>query len=130
MTEEISTKQQEPLEPANQPEMDPTDKPMVKTGKRTEHRGKNKKPATTEEKKAQREARKIKRLEKKAQRQKSWGWRIFRFVFHILWLPVILAGGLALGLLIGYSVLGGEPPGEVFGRDLWQYLYDIIYAKG
>lgn len=82
------------------------------------------------ERKAKREVRKAKRLEKKAKRQQSWGWRIFRLIFHILWLPVLLVGGLAGGLIIGYTVIGGGSPLDVFGRELWQHLYDIIYAEG
>lgn len=89
----------------------------TKTGKRTEQ-------------KAKREVRKAKRLQKKAKREKSWGWRMIRFMFHILWLPALLVGGLAGGLVIGYTVLGGGSPLDVFSRDLWQHLYDIIYAEG
>lgn len=67
---------------------------------------------------------------RKAKRANSWSWRVFRFFFHMLWLPVLLVGALAVGLVIGYTVLGGEPPGDVFSRDLWQYLYDIVNADG
>lgn len=111
--------------------MNAASKRTKKIGKRAEHRGKKvTKAAKKEEKRAQRLAQKAKRLEKKARRQKSWGWRLFRFIFHLLWLPLSLVGALALGLVLGYSVLGGDPAREVFDRDLWQYLYDIIYAEG
>jgi hypothetical protein len=76
------------------------------------------------------EERKAARAERKARRQNSWKWRMSRIVFHMLWLPLLLAGALAGGLLIGYSVIGGEPPGEVFSLELWQHLYDMIYAEG
>lgn len=95
-------------------------RPAAGTPNRTAHRGKDR----------EREARNARRLARKAKRQKSWGWRAGRFVFHLLWLPALLLGGLAFGLIIGYSVLGGEPPAEAFSRELWQHLLDIIYAEG
>lgn len=132
MTEETGTKpKQQPSQPANQLTTNLSLKAAKKVGKRTEHKGKKaKRTRTVKEKKASRAARRAKRLERKARRQKLWRWRFVRFVFHLLWLPVALAGALALGLLIGYSILGGEPAAEVFSRDVWQHLYDIIYANG
>lgn len=128
MTEESGTRQQQSSEATQQPAN--SAQAATAVSQRTENRRKNKKQLTAGEKKAQRERRQAERLQKRAKRQKSWGWRLLRFVFHLLWLPAILAGALALGLIIGYSLLGGEPVGEVFGRDLWQHLYDIIYAEG
>lgn len=116
MTEKTGTSEQQPSEAKQQP-ANSAAQAASSVGQRTEH-------------KAQREARQAERLQKKAKRQKSWAWRSFRFIFHLLWLPVILAGALALGLFIGYSLLGGGSIEEVFGRDLWQHLYDIIHAEG
>lgn len=132
-TEEATKTKPEPREQHIEPQTEITNETATETkiGNRTEQRGKKaKKPLTAEEKKEKSEARKAKRLENKEKRQKSWGWRIFRFVFHILWLPALLAGGLAVGLVIGYTVIGGGSPGDVFSRDLWQHLYDIVYAEG
>lgn len=91
---------------------------------------KSKKPVTSEEKKAKREAHRIEQQEKKMKRQRSWGWRSARFIFHLLWLPILLLGGLAGGLVIGYTLFGGEPAADVFTRDLWQHLYDLVFAEG
>lgn len=66
----------------------------------------------------------------RANRANSWIFRVLRFFFHLLWLPLLLVGALAIGLVIGYTVLGEGPPGDVFSRDLWQYLYDMVNAEG
>lgn len=86
--------------------------------------------ADGEQAQTRREARKMKRLEKKAIRSSSWGWRTFRLVFHLLWLPLLTVSAIAAGLYIGYSVIGGQPASEVLDFDLWKYLYDIVYAGG
>ncbi|WP_054951209.1 DNA-directed RNA polymerase subunit beta [Numidum massiliense] len=86
--------------------------------------------ADGEQAQTRREARQMKRLEKKAIRSSSWGWRTFRLVFHLLWLPLLTVSAIAAGLYIGYSVIGGQPASEVLDFDLWKYLYDIVYAGG
>jgi DNA-directed RNA polymerase subunit beta len=46
----------------------------------------------------------------------------------LLFLPLVWIIVLAVGLVIGYSVMGNQPPGEVFNPDLWKHLYDLIYG--
>ncbi|PTM56731.1 DNA-directed RNA polymerase subunit beta [Desmospora activa] len=54
------------------------------------------------------------------------GWKVLLYLF--LGLPVLAAVALIGGLLIGYSVVGEDSAGEIFSRDLWQHLYDLIYG--
>lgn len=49
-------------------------------------------------------------------------------LFTFVWLPLLLVAALAGGLLIGYSVIGNDPAGDVFTRDLWEHLYNLIYG--
>lgn len=46
----------------------------------------------------------------------------------LLFLPLVWIIVLAVGLMIGYGVMGDQPPGEVFNPDLWEHLYDLIYG--
>ncbi|BCU83238.1 hypothetical protein JIR001_30210 [Polycladomyces abyssicola] len=46
----------------------------------------------------------------------------------LLFLPLVWVIVLAVGLMIGYGVMGDQPPGEVFNPDLWKHLYDLIYG--
>ncbi|GGA45651.1 hypothetical protein GCM10007416_18500 [Kroppenstedtia guangzhouensis] len=49
-------------------------------------------------------------------------------LFTFVWFPLLLVAALAGGLLIGYSVIGDDPAGDVFTRDLWEHLYNLIYG--
>jgi len=49
-------------------------------------------------------------------------------MFVFVWLPLLSVAALAGGLMIGYSVLGNDPVGEVFTRELWEHLYNLIYG--
>ncbi|EGK10703.1 DNA-directed RNA polymerase subunit beta [Kroppenstedtia eburnea] len=49
-------------------------------------------------------------------------------LFTFIWFPLLLVAALAGGLLIGYSVIGDDPAGDVFTRDLWEHLYNLIYG--
>jgi hypothetical protein len=46
----------------------------------------------------------------------------------LLFLPLVWVIVLAVGLMIGYGVMGDQPPVEVFNPDLWEHLYDLIYG--
>ncbi len=49
-------------------------------------------------------------------------------MYTFIWFPLLLVAALAGGLLIGYSVIGDDPAGEVFTRELWEHLYNLIYG--
>lgn len=53
-------------------------------------------------------------------------WKVLLYLF--LGIPVLTAVALIGGLLIGYSVVGEDSAGDIFSRDLWQHLYDLIYG--
>lgn len=61
-------------------------------------------------------------------RRHSWLFHTIRLLFHLLWLPALSAACIVVGLVVGYSVVGGEPVKEVFSRELWQHLYNLVYA--
>lgn len=63
---------------------------------------------------------------KKEQRKSSTTKKVLLFTF--VWFPLLLVAALAGGLLIGYSVIGDDPAGDVFTRDLWEHLYNLIYG--
>ncbi len=49
------------------------------------------------------------------------------FIF-ILGLPVLLAVVLLVSLIIGHSVIGGQPVSDIFDMNTWQHLYNLIYG--
>ncbi|SMO66714.1 DNA-directed RNA polymerase subunit beta [Melghirimyces algeriensis] len=59
--------------------------------------------------------------EKKRKRPR---WMMFVF----LWLPLLAVAALVGGILIGYSVIGEDPVGEVFDLDMWEHIYNLIYG--
>jgi hypothetical protein len=48
-------------------------------------------------------------------------------VLQMLGLPFVLGIVLITGLLIGHSVLGGQPAGDVFDIKMWERLYSLIF---
>jgi hypothetical protein len=48
-------------------------------------------------------------------------------VLQILGLPFVLGIVLITGLIIGHSVLGGQPAGDVFDITMWERLYRLIF---
>jgi hypothetical protein len=46
----------------------------------------------------------------------------------ILWLPVLLFTVLIIGLIIGHSMIGNEPAGDVFDLNMWEHIYHLIYG--
>jgi hypothetical protein len=64
--------------------------------------------------------------EKPVKRRMATVWKVLLFVFFGL--PLLAVVALVGGLLIGYSVVGNDPAGDVLTRDLWQHLYNLIYG--
>jgi hypothetical protein len=48
-------------------------------------------------------------------------------MFQILWLPCVLGIVLITGLIIGHSILGGQPAGDVFDIKMWERLYHLVF---
>lgn len=53
-------------------------------------------------------------------------WRI---ALKILWIPMLLIVALITGLIIGNTVIGGQPISDIFDWDSWEHLYNLIYQK-
>jgi hypothetical protein len=49
-------------------------------------------------------------------------------IYSLTWLPLICLIALIAGLIIGYSIMGGQPVGDLFTRNLWEHLYNLIYG--
>ncbi|MFC4077390.1 DNA-directed RNA polymerase subunit beta [Salinithrix halophila] len=64
------------------------------------------------------------------EKEGRWAWLTRRRVlmFTFVWFPLLAIAALAGGLLIGYSVIGDDPAGDVFTKRLWEHLYNLIYG--
>ncbi len=52
--------------------------------------------------------------------------RMFPIWVRILLFLLLIAGSLALGLMVGYGVLGGGNPKDVFEKSTWQHIIDLV----
>ncbi|OYD08031.1 DNA-directed RNA polymerase subunit beta [Paludifilum halophilum] len=68
----------------------------------------------------------IRKEDESEPRKKSLRQRVLFYVFLIV--PAASLVALVIGLMIGYSVVGDDPAFEVFTRDLWEHLYNLIYG--
>jgi hypothetical protein len=46
----------------------------------------------------------------------------------ILGLPAVLVVVFLVSLMVGHSVVGGQPAGDVFDIDMWIHVYTLIYG--
>lgn len=65
---------------------------------------------------------------KKTRTVPNW-LRIIWLILKALFVPVLCLGGLAAGLVLGYTYVGGQPASEIFDMGTWKHLYDLIFAK-
>ncbi|MEB3102493.1 DNA-directed RNA polymerase subunit beta [Ferviditalea candida] len=42
--------------------------------------------------------------------------------------PLLSVAALLVGLIIGYSYLGGQNAGEILRYSTWKHLYDLVFA--
>lgn len=49
-------------------------------------------------------------------------------VAKLLLIPFLLFASLAVGLTIGYSVMGKQPVSEVFSIETYKHMYDLIFT--
>ncbi|SEM79266.1 DNA-directed RNA polymerase subunit beta [Lihuaxuella thermophila] len=54
--------------------------------------------------------------------------KIIKWAIKILWLPLLLFVVLIVGLIIGHTVIGDQPAGEIFDLDMWEHIYKLIYG--
>jgi len=53
--------------------------------------------------------------------------RKFHFVGKLIVLFLCLVG-LVAGMAIGYAYIGDQPMSDVWKRETWQHVYDLIFA--
>ncbi len=53
---------------------------------------------------------------------------ITKRAIKILWLPMLLVVVLITGLIIGHTVIGDQPAGDIFDLDMWEHIYKLIYG--
>lgn len=85
-------------------------------------------------KKTKMEARRQKQKEKAEKRAAKKAQKPVRLRLIPIWLRVILfllffAAALAGGLMVGYGVIGDGEPKDVFEKETWTHIIDII-TKG
>ncbi|MDT8860413.1 DNA-directed RNA polymerase subunit beta [Alkalihalobacillus sp. MEB130] len=76
---------------------------------------------------------KEKEAESRESRQKK-GLKKERLRLIPIWLRLVLAilligGSLILGIIVGYSVIGGGDPGEATHPDTWYHIIDMIRGR-
>lgn len=47
----------------------------------------------------------------------------------ILWLPVSLVVALYVGFVIGHTVIGDQPAGDIFNIDMWVHIYQLMFGS-
>lgn len=55
--------------------------------------------------------------------------QIIWMVLRSLFVPVLLAAALIIGLMIGYAVIGKQPVSDVFQWNTWKHLYDLVFSN-
>jgi hypothetical protein len=51
-------------------------------------------------------------------------WRVLRYLI----VPLLCLAAVAIGLFIGYSVIGDGQGADVWKLDTWKHLIDLIFA--
>lgn len=55
--------------------------------------------------------------------------RITLKVMKFFLVPVLCLAALYVGLVIGYSKIGGQEAADVLKLDTWKHLYDLVFAE-
>lgn len=70
---------------------------------------------------------KHKQTEEKPAKNTIWVQiRLFPIWLRLILVLLLFAGVAALGLYVGYSVVGDGSPGEIFQKETWTHITDII----
>lgn len=77
------------------------------------------------------ELEKAKRQEVKSRRKQNRKLRIRKFpiLLRIVVVLILLCISLALGLMVGFGVLGDGNPTDALNKDTWQHIIDIVKKK-
>ncbi|UCZ53000.1 DNA-directed RNA polymerase subunit beta [Bacillus shivajii] len=55
--------------------------------------------------------------------------RLIPLWIRVIVLLLLLAGSLVVGTMFGYGIVGEGEPSDIFERDTWYHIYDIIYQE-
>jgi DNA-directed RNA polymerase subunit beta len=55
--------------------------------------------------------------------------RMLPIWLRVLLVILLLAASLALGAMFGYGVIGDGNPADVFKKETWQHIVDIVMKK-
>ncbi|MDV6378252.1 DNA-directed RNA polymerase subunit beta [Sporosarcina sp. GW1-11] len=69
------------------------------------------------------------KVEKTASEVKWVQVRLIPIWLRLLILLVLMASAAALGAVIGFSVIGDGSAGDVFQKETWQHIFDIMNGK-
>jgi hypothetical protein len=47
----------------------------------------------------------------------------------ILWFPITIVVVLIVGFIIGHTVIGDQPAGDIFNIGMWEHIYDLLFTK-
>ncbi|HEU5138766.1 MAG TPA: DNA-directed RNA polymerase subunit beta [Bacillales bacterium] len=75
------------------------------------------------------ETRKERREQKKEKRRGKHKYRI-RLIpiwLRLLIVVILLAASLAAGTMVGYGVVGKGDPMDVFDKQTWMHVYNVVY---
>ncbi|MBA4541816.1 MULTISPECIES: DNA-directed RNA polymerase subunit beta [Thermoactinomyces] len=50
-------------------------------------------------------------------------------IAKILWFPVTIVVVLIVGFIIGHTVIGDQPAGDLFNMSMWNHIYDLLFTK-
>ena len=71
-----------------------------------------------------------KKVEETAPKKQMWVQiRLLPIWVRIILVLLLLVGAAALGAMIGYSTLGDGNPSDVFKKETWTHILDIIAGK-
>lgn len=62
-------------------------------------------------------------------KKRSLKVRVFPIWLRLIIIVIFCAVSLAAGAMIGYGVIGNGKPMDVFHKQTWQHIYNIIYEK-
>lgn len=99
-----------------------------KSGKQAEDQKKKQQQEETTDKATRKEQKKKRREEKK--KNKKPRRRIFPIWLRIIVVLLLAAIALALGLIVGYGVIGDGNPMDALEWETWQHIIDIVVKEG
>ncbi|MGM8364800.1 DNA-directed RNA polymerase subunit beta [Virgibacillus sp. W0181] len=82
---------------------------------------------TTEDQQANDQTRKQKKEKKKWLKKPRR--RIFPIGLRIVFVLLLFAASLMIGLMVGYGVLGDGDPADALKKETWQHIIDIVTKK-